>query len=138
MSQNRRVILLLDTTIPHQRKIASGVATYSHQHGNWNFHVVQVSVENLPYLTWDPLENPSELGRRRADGVIAYCSSRKVAEAVHKLKMPVVGIEAEYGWIDPDWKIPYFCTDNEAIGRMGAEELIERGLKRLAFCGIPE
>lgn len=57
MSQNRRVILLLDTTIPHQRKIASGVATYSHQHGNWNFQVVQDLVEDVPYLSWDPLEN---------------------------------------------------------------------------------
>jgi LacI family transcriptional regulator len=138
MFQNRRIILFLDTTNPHQRKIALGVATYSHQHGNWNFHVVQVPVENLPYLAWDPLENPPDLRRWRAEGMIAYCSNRKVARAVHRLKMPVVGIEAEFGWSDPTWDIPYFCTDNEAIGRLGARELIERGLKRLAFCGIPQ
>jgi LacI family transcriptional regulator len=137
MFQNRQVILLLDTTIPHQRKIALGVATYSHQHSNWNFHVVQVPIENLPYLTWDPLESLPGLRRWRADGMIAYCFNRKVARAVRGLKMPVVGIEAEYGWSDPQWDIPYFCTDNEAIGRLGAQELIERGLKRLAFCGIP-
>jgi LacI family transcriptional regulator len=137
MFQNRRVILLLDTTNTHQRKIALGVATYSHLHGNWNFHAVQVPVENLPYLTYDPLENLPGFHRCRADGMIAYCFNRKVARAVHGLKMPVVGIEAEFGWSDPKWGIPYFCTDNETIGRLGAQELIERGLRRLAFCGIP-
>ena len=33
--------------------------------------------------------------------------------------------------------MPYFATDNEAIGRLGAEHLIERGFCRLAFCGLP-
>ncbi|MBN2578633.1 MAG: DNA-binding transcriptional regulator [Pirellulales bacterium] len=113
------------------------MATYSHLHGNWNFHLVQVPVENLSYLTYDPLENLPGLRRGQADGMIAYCFNRKVARAVHRLKMPVVGIEAEYGWGDPRWNIPFFCTDNEAIGQLGAQELIERGLKRLAFCGIP-
>jgi LacI family transcriptional regulator len=137
MSQNRRVILLLDTMNTHQRKIALGAATYSHLHGNWNFLVVQVPGENLPYLTYDPLENLPGLRRGQADGMIAYCFNQKVARTIHKLELPVVGIEAEYGWGDPRWNIPYFCTDNEAIGRLGAQELIERGLKQLAFCGIP-
>jgi LacI family transcriptional regulator len=137
MPAKRHVILLLDTTNPHQRKVAQGVATYSHQRGKWSFHVVQDPHENLPYLKCDPLEDSPELGRLRSDGIILYCPSRKTARAVRRLKTPMVGIELEYGWSDPEWDIPYFATDNDAIGRMGARELIERGFRNLAFCGIP-
>jgi LacI family transcriptional regulator len=137
MSPKRQVILLLSTTVPHQRKIAMGVANYSQQYGNWNIHVVQDPLENLPYLSCDPLNGPPDLRRWHADGIIAFCFNRKTAKAIHQLKMPTIGIEAEFGWIDLRWSIPYFCTDNEAIGRLGAEELIKRGLKHLAFCGIP-
>jgi LacI family transcriptional regulator len=137
MPSNRHVILLLDTTNPHQRKVAQGVATYTHQQGKWNLHVVQDPYENLPYLMYDPLENSPDFAKLRADGIILYCPSQKTAKAVHRLKTPMVGIELEYGWSDPNWGIPYFATDNDAIGRLGAQELIERGFKRLAFCGIP-
>jgi LacI family transcriptional regulator len=137
MPAKRHVILLLDTTNPHQRKVAQGVATYSHQRGKWSFHVVQDPHEGVPYLNCDPLEQSQDLGKLRADGIILYCPSRKTANAVRRLKTPMVGIELEYGWSGSGWGVPYFATDNQAIGRMGARELIERGFKRLAFCGIP-
>ena len=56
---------------------------------------------------------------------------------LHKQKIPIVGIEAEYGWADPNWGIPYFTTNNAAIGRLAAEDLLARGFVRLAFCGLP-
>ena len=120
MPPNRHVILLLDTTNPHQRKVAQGVATYAHQQGKWSFHVVQDPYENLPYLKYDPLENSPDFGKLHSDGIILYCPSQKTAKAIRGLKTPMVGIELEYGWSDPDWGIPYFATDNEAIGRLGA------------------
>jgi LacI family transcriptional regulator len=137
MSTSRHVILFLDTTNPHQRKIAQGVATYAHQQGNWIFDFVQDPAENLPYLNYDPLENPIGLGRRLADGIIAHFPTRQSAKTIHRLKIPIVGIELDWGWSDPSWGIPYLATDNDAIGCLGARELIERGFKRLAFCGIP-
>ena len=51
--------------------------------------------------------------------------------------MPLVGVEVDSALCRPEWGIPTFTTDNEAIGRLGAEHLIERGLTQLAFCGIP-
>jgi LacI family transcriptional regulator len=137
MSEKRQVILSLRTSVPHHRKIAMGVASYSHQQGNWKIHVVHDPLENFPDLLFDPLDNTPDFRRWRADGIIAFCINRKAASLVHKLKIPKVGIEAEHSCLNLNWKIPYFCTDNEAIGRLGARELIQRGLKRLAFCGIP-
>ena len=84
-----------------------------------------------------PLEIPFDLRRWRADGIIATFASRRIARLVHRSGIPVVGIEAEYGWCDPGWAVPYFATDNEGIGRLAAEHLLERGFKHLAFCGIP-
>lgn len=138
LNSRRQIILLLDTTSPYHRKIAQGVATYAHEKGNWDFHVVQDPLENLPYLEQDPLETLPDLHSFHADGVIAAFISRKGATSVRALKIPTVGIEGELGWgsLIPD--IPFFATDNEAIGRLAAQHFIERGLKNLAFCGIPE
>jgi LacI family transcriptional regulator len=137
MSQNRQVTLVLDTTNPHHRRIVRGVGTYAHEKGNWDFHLVQDPLENLPYLRQDPLEDPPDLRSWRTDGMITTFHTKKIALKICSLKVPVVGVEAEYGCWDPDWQIPNFATDNDAIGRLGAEDLIERGLKSLAFCGIP-
>ncbi len=69
--------------------------------------------------------------------MIAAFHSRSAATAVKTLNVPVVGIEAEYGWGNLSSRIPFFATDNEAIGRCAAEDFLQRGFKRLAFCGIP-
>jgi LacI family transcriptional regulator len=137
MSKNRQILLVIDSTNPHQRKIAQGVATYAHEKGNWTFHVVQDSLENLPYLTQDPFESRHNIDAWRFDGSIAHFHSKKTAAIVQRLGIPVVAIEPECGWRDPKWQIPWFTTDNKAIGRLVAQDFVERGLNRLAFCGIP-
>ena len=60
-----------------------------------------------------------------------------MAAALREARAPVVGIGGGYGWHDPSSGIPYFATDNEAIARLAAEHLLERGFRRLAFCGYP-
>jgi LacI family transcriptional regulator len=137
MTAQRQIILLLDATNPYQRKIVQGVATYAHEKGNWRFHVVQDPLENQPYLEQDPLEVLPDLRSLRADGIIAAFHSRSAVTAVKSLNVPAVGIEAEHGWGNLSSHISFFATDNEAIGRCAAADFIQRGLKRLAFCGIP-
>ncbi len=70
-------------------------------------------------------------------GVIVTFVERKDAEAVRDLSIPVVGVEGGYGWYDPASHIPYFATDDNAIGRMAAEHLMGQGFSRLAYCGLP-
>jgi len=99
--------------------------------------VVQAPLEHPFYLTQDPLEN-LPVQRRWARGRDhRLLGDRATTVLVHKHKIPVVGIEAEYGWADPNWGIPYFTTNNAAIGRLAAEDLLARGFARLAFCGLP-
>ena len=50
-SKNRQIVLVIDATNPHQRKIAEGAAAYAHQQGNWGFEVVQAPLEHPLYLS---------------------------------------------------------------------------------------
>ena len=53
--------------------------------------------------------------------------------AVRKLGIPVIAIEPECGWRDSKWRIPWFATDNEAIGRLA--EFLEQYRQRRSVRG---
>ena len=126
MARPRHVALIVDAAKPYDRKIISGVAQYVKERGDWSLYVEE-----------DPLQKLPDLRRWRGSGIIANFDDRKVAAAVHGLKTPVVGVGGGYGWYEPDSRIPYFASDNEAIARLAAEHLIDRGFHNLAFYGYP-
>lgn len=126
MNRPRHVALILDAARPYDRKIISGVAMHVKETGGWSLYVEE-----------DPLEKLPDLGSWRGNGIIANLDDRKVAAAVRGLKVPVVGVGGGYGWYDPSAHIPYFASDDESVARLGAEHLLERGFRRLAFCGYP-
>ena len=126
MRNRRLVAVILDTTRPYQRKIIRGVAAYARDAASWSLYVEEDRLDKLPNLrTW------------HGHGVILSFVERKDAEAVRDLSIPVVGVEGGYGWYDPASHIPYFATDDNAIGRMAAEHLMGQGFSRLAYCGMP-
>lgn len=124
MARTRRVVVLVNLSRRYDRRVVQGVASYVRQRGNWDLCVEEHPLYKLASLrSWD------------GDGIIAGFDDRSVATAVRGLGVPVVGIGGGRGWYDPASKIPYFFTDNEAIGRLGAEHLLECGFSRLAFYG---
>jgi LacI family transcriptional regulator len=126
MPRSRHVALIVDAAKPYDRKIIGGVAQYMKEQGNWSLYVEE-----------DPLQKLPDLHDWRGHGIIANFDDRKVAAAVRGLKVPVVGVGGGYGWYDPSSHIPYFATDDDAIARLAAEHLIDRGFRRLAFYGYP-
>ncbi len=126
MPQPRHVALIVDAAKPYDRKIIGGVAQYVKERGNWSLYVEE-----------DPLQKLPDLRNWRGHGIIANFDDRKVAAAVRGLKVPVVGVGGGFGWYDPATRIPYFASDDEAIARLAAEHLIDRGFRRLAFYGYP-
>ena len=126
MPKTRRVAVILDTNLPHQRKIIRGVVAYAHEAGNWSLYVEEESWNKLPELsTW------------RGHGVIIGFAERKYVKVVRRLKIPIVGVEGGYAWYEQDSGIPYFSTDDEAIARMAAKHLMDQGYARLAYCSMP-
>jgi LacI family transcriptional regulator len=135
---NMQVLLALDTTNTHHRKIIRGISTYAHGAENWGLHLMHEPHQGLLYWDQDPLEKQLDLDSWEADGVIAAFTNRENTAALSKTSVPVVGIEPDFGWGEQVAHIPSFSTDNTAIGRLAAEDLISRGFRQLAFCGVPK
>ena len=126
MARTRQVAVILDSTSAYQRKMLLGIGAYSREGANWGLYMEDQPAEKLPDLkSW------------RGDGLILSFVNRNIVKAVRDLRLPMVGIEGQAGWYDPASSIPYFASDNRAIGRLGAEHLIEQGFVRLAYCGYP-
>ena len=126
MPRPRHVALIVDAAKPYDRKIIGGVAQYVKERGNWSLYVEE-----------DPLQKLPDLHGWHGQGIIANFDDRRVAAAVRGLKAPVVGVGGGSGWYDPATRIPYFASDDEAIARLAAEHLMDRGFRRLAFYGYP-
>lgn len=120
------VAVILDATRPYDRLMIGGVAQYAREHAGWRLYVEE-----------DPLQKLPDLRHWHGQGIIANFDDRHVATAIRGLDIPIVGVGGGYGWYDADSVIPYIYTDNQAIGRLGAEHLLGCGFEHLAFHGYP-
>lgn len=74
----------------------------------------------------------------RGDGLIADFDDPAVAEAASALSLPVVAVGGSYAAAAQyPAGIPYVATDNQKLVRLAYEHLIESGLQRFAFFGMP-
>jgi LacI family transcriptional regulator len=126
------VAVILDAARPYDRLIIGGMAEYVREgtrpdgRPRWSLYVEE-----------DPLQKLPDLARWHGHGIIANFDDRRVARAIRGLDVPIVGVGGGYGWYEPDSGIPYIYTDNDAIGRLGAEHLLACGFEQLAFYGYP-
>lgn len=126
MKRTRRVAVLANVARRYDRRVIQGVTAYMWETDGWSLYVEEDPLQKLPKLEkWD------------GDGIIANFDDHKIAVAVRNLSIPVVGFGGGCGWYDPASGIPYFTTDNAAIGRLAAEHLLDCGFTRLAFYGNP-
>jgi LacI family transcriptional regulator len=118
-----RIILLVESSRGSGRALLRGIANYAHHHGPWSFY-------------WEPggLEKAwPTLRKIEADGVILR-DVKKVNEALAS-GLPAVVIGHRQSEIPG---LVNVVTDSEAIGRMGAEHLLQCGFKHFAFCGYSD
>jgi LacI family transcriptional regulator, galactose operon repressor len=125
MASRREVALIVDAGSPYDRRIIRGVASYVvRNRREWSLYVEEDLAGRLPNLrTWG------------GDGIIASFDNRRVASAVSRMRVPVVGVGGGYGYYQPDSLIPYVRTDNGGIAEMAAEHLIGLGVRQFAVCG---
>lgn len=108
------------------RGILNGIAAFVREGASWSVYVEEEKQQRIP-----------DLGEWKGDGLIVNFDDREVALGLGRVRRPIVGLGGGGGWYDPRSGIPYVATDNEAIGRLAAEHLLERGLQHFAFCGYP-
>jgi len=127
-----RVLLLLETGNEYGRGLARGVARYSHLHGPWSFF------RSPPfYRTQSARSQKLHLPLRSkfdADGILAH-----VNDLVHAEEILGSGIPAIVTYVfEPIPGLINIKSDSWAVGRSGAEHLLERRFMHFAYCGYDD
>jgi LacI family transcriptional regulator len=118
-----RVALLIESSRSYGRELLIGIAKYVRIHGPWS----------IEFEEGDPGEHfPKWFGRWKWDGIIARVSTPEMAEELRRAGVPVVDLSGSL----PESRFPRIRSDEQAVGGMAAEHLLERGFKNFAFCGF--
>ena len=118
-----RVALLIESSRSYGRELLMGIAKYVRIHGPWS----------IEFEEGDPGEHfPKWFSRWKWDGIIARVSTPEMAEVLRRTGVPVVDLSGSM----PEAGFPRIRSDENAVGRMAAEHLLERGFKNFAFCGF--
>jgi LacI family transcriptional regulator len=106
----------------------AGVIHYARQHTVWQLLYNQRTLSLL-----NRFERFADLRSVQVDGVIfSYWDDQKLAE-IQSLGVPMVSISNDHPIVPPLFAI---CgTDDMVVGRMAAEDLLERGFRHFAFYG---
>jgi LacI family transcriptional regulator len=128
MSRIRQVALIYDAKLPYDVKVMTGVAAYLRAKGNWDVYIEENALKD---------QQLPDLRRWKGDGIIADFDDPDVAAQVKVAGITTVAFGGGYGWYDPASAIPYVFTNNEAVARLAAEHLLNRGFRSFAFCGYP-
>lgn len=127
-NNNRRQVAVIPQVWQNfDRKILKGIAAYVRECCNWAVFVEEIEHQRLP-----------DLRSTHFDGFIVNFDSRSVAQALRGITVPIVAYGGGGGWHDPASGVPYVATDDEAIGRLAAEHLLDLGLSQFGFCGYPQ
>lgn len=118
------VALLVETSTSFGRRLLEGVADYIRQNGPWSVYVEQRSI-------YDPA--PPWLKSWDGDGIISRAAYPELARLVVQLRIPVIDLNEQVLGLG----LPLIFNDHQAIGRLAAEHLLERGLRHFGFIGHP-
>ena len=122
----RRVALIYDARLTYDLKVMTGVAAYLQEGHHYSVYIEESALKDqrLPDLrSWS------------GDGIIADFDDPAVARLVMQSGLPAVAFGGGYGWYVEGSPIPYFYANNQAVARLAADHLLERGFKHFAFCG---
>ena len=123
MRPRPNVALLVEMSNSHARGMLYGIRHYIREHRPWTIQYSEQSRQARP---------PDWLRRWRGDGIIARINTESIAEAVL-----ATGIRAvDLGGLQLVPSLPSVGTDHEAIGRIAAEHLVERGFKHFGYRGM--
>ena len=115
--------MLIESSRSYGRELLMGIAKYVRIHGPWS----------IEFEEGDPGEHfPKWFGRWKWDGIIARVTTPAMAEVIRRTGVPVVDLSGSL----PEARFPRIRSDEEAVGRMAADHLLERGFKTFAFCGF--
>ncbi|MBN2580914.1 MAG: substrate-binding domain-containing protein [Pirellulales bacterium] len=126
--KHKQVALAFPVGVPWLALCMRGIAEYAQEHGGWNFLSSLVTLIGAKEFSI----TVSGLRGWPGDGVIAFINDLAEARAAKRLGIPVVALSGMIGNVE----LPRVMVDHYAIGRLGAEHLLQCGFRRLGFYGI--
>lgn len=118
----KRVSVLVYTETVFGREVHAGIQNYRHE-----------TERTESWLLLERLLHEEEPARRieqeRPDGVIAQAFDAELAKQIDATDVPWVNIGDRL----PDVRAPLITTNDELVGRMAAEHLVQRGVRHFGF-----
>ncbi|SMP46346.1 LacI family transcriptional regulator [Neorhodopirellula lusitana] len=122
LSKKPQVLLFIESSRAYGRGCLQGVAGYLRAHGSWDvIHLERGLSEAVP----------SDLVGRRFDGVIARSENGSIAKGIQQLARWVVDLRGSFS---PE-RGALIDTDPEACARLAIDHFVERGFRRIVYCG---
>lgn len=115
-----RIGLVIEHSLAFHRRILRGIRTFATNRSDWVFTPIAANSHALRLV--QPL---------RCHGYIAHIFHEELAEALRKLRRPVVNVSG----VLPDLPFPRVITDHAEVGRQAARHLLSSGIRHLAFVG---
>ncbi|MBN1588736.1 MAG: DNA-binding transcriptional regulator [Pirellulales bacterium] len=116
--------LIIETSTSFGRRLIRGVAQYARENGPWSVYLEQRSI-------YDPA--PPWLRTWKGDGIIAKAAYPELAKIVVDTRIPTVDLNEQVLGLG----LPVIYNDNEAIGQLAAEHLLDRSFENFGFLGHP-
>jgi len=121
--KNIKVGLLLSADAEYGRGVLRGVADFAEDHPHCLFRVVEPDRTGIATLAkWKP------------DGIVVMLNQKKLLPRVLAIARPAVYVCKPVGVNNP----ACVQSDDVAVGRLGAEHLMERGAASYGFVGLAE
>lgn len=122
-----RISLLFNANKAYDRQIIEGIGEFFHaSQCDWDIYIEEdFSVHHF---------NDNILS---GSGIIADFDDENMARQLSQIAVPVVGVGGSYSNRQDYPPVHYVATDNEALVAAALEHLIEKGIERFAFYGLP-
>jgi LacI family transcriptional regulator len=123
MYEQKRVVLLIESSRSYGRQLLKGIAAYARTHDSWTFFHEERALGapvNPRLKTWKP------------DGIIGRLMGSPLIRFIRRLNLPTVDLFHE----DELPGIPGVAIDQESLIRLAIGHFLERGFKNFAYCGF--
>lgn len=128
MTKPHRIALLFNANKVYDRQVIAGIGQY----------LTSTRVKWDLFMEEDFRSRTVGIHQWRGDGIIADFDDPVVCEALASMPIPVVAVGGSYAdEAQYPHNIPYVATDNHKLVRLAYDHLIEQGLQRFAFYGLP-
>lgn len=125
MAERFHIALLVETSSRYGRGVLTGVARYISSFPQWSIFLEEKDVNSVSHH-W--------IREFPVDGIISRVTNRSLTELAGEASIPLVDLTDR----GDDTGSHMIRSNDEEIGRIAAEHLLERGFRNFAFCGFTD